>query len=343
MGACEADLDALLAYTANPFELSGTLVLEDEPFAAVWDEYAAAAKIEGLFPVLQRALVQLRFPIREGLSDIDAYRAATRRGDLSGLGPDGLFEGGLQLVAPDRLRLELHPTPAGRIPILTAPEREDFVAIVQALTRRNAPTPLSDSMGALMVSGYNNWDRVGRYRRSWEDAGAEGTWGEALRVLSQQRARYQDRFILLSEGPYSGVPSADLGLDVDVWLRTSHALRKEHECAHYYCRRVLGSMRSNALDEWVADAAAALFVGAQDPGEWVRRFLTHPTAGRLRNYCEGLTAHQAEVVRQLVDRVGERTPWSEFPRGTGLQGRAETIRTLASGTLEEQWAATLAA
>ena len=312
-GADEADLDALLDYTDNPFDLSGPLVLDDEPFVPVWEEYLAESERDGVFAVLQRALVQLRFPVREGMGESNEYRAVTRRGDLGVLGPGGLFEGGLRLAAPERFRLELHPTPAGRIPVLTVPVREDFVALVQALTRRNEPTPLPDTMGALFASGYNNWDRVRRYRQSWEADGAQGTWAEAFRSFIPQKDRYQDRFILLSEGPYSGVSAGELRLDLDDWLRLSHMIRREHESAHYYCRRALGGMRSNALDELIADAAGVLAVGRTvEAHRWLRVFLTDEATGRIGNYCRDLTLRQEGVVRRLYEAVIERTPWEDF-------------------------------
>ena len=39
------------------------------------------------------------------------------------------------------------------------------------------------------------------------------------------RELYQDRFILLSDGPYSAVPAADLGLDDAEWRRRIDSLR----------------------------------------------------------------------------------------------------------------------
>lgn len=306
LGAADADLDALLAYTENPFDPSGPLTLGDEPFAAVWEAYLAEAEAEGVFPVLRRALVQLRFPVREGMSETAAYRAVTRRGDLSVLGPTGLFRGGLRLVAPERLRLTLHPTPAGRVPVLTAPVREDFVALVQALTRRNEPSPLPETMGALMVGGYSNWDRIHRARRAWEAGGEHGTWNEAFRAVTRQPEAYQDRFILLSEGPYSGLPAAEVGMGEAEWVRVSHGLRLEHECAHYYCRRALGAMRSNALDEVIADAyGLAAGAGGYD-ADRLRLFLEgHPGGppGRVANYLGGLPPTAAPTVRRLVRRL----------------------------------------
>ena len=331
-GAREADVDALLAYTENPFDLSGPLVLDDEPFVSAWEDYLAASASEGVFSVLQRALVQLRFPIREGLSETEAYRAATRRGDLAALGHDGLFEGGLRLAAPERLRLELRATPAGRIPVLTAPVREDFVALVRALSQRNAPAPLPESMGALMVSGYNNWDRVARYRRAWEAEGS-GRWADAFRALIPQKHRYQDRLILLSEGPYSGVPSARLGLDDAAWIRTSHAIRREHECAHYYCRRALGAMRTNLHDELIADVYGLVVGAGAYRGDWLRAFfgIGRPDrSGRLWNYMPGLAdpaqTTLSRVLEAALDAMDDEFDGAE---ASGLAAQALLVRRLA--------------
>ncbi|PAP81658.1 hypothetical protein B1759_10185 [Rubrivirga sp. SAORIC476] len=310
LGAAEADLDTLLAYTDSPFTFSGPQTLDDEPFVSAWEGYLAEAEAGDVFAVLQQAIVQLRFPVRAGIGDTEVYRAATRRGDLAALGPDGLFEGGLQLVAPDRLRLELQPTPAGRIPVLTAPVREDFVALLQALTRRNEPVPIPASMGALMVSGYNNWDRVRRYRRTWEASGAKGSWEEAFQALIPHRARYQDRFVLLSEGPYAGVAASALGVEEDEWIQVSHVIRREHECAHYYTRRVLGAMTSNAFEEMMADAYGVTVATGRWRPDAVRRLLGLADTGgrpldggRIWNYQGSLRPDAFAVVVRLVDEI----------------------------------------
>lgn len=344
LGAAAPGLDALLEYTANPFDFSGPLVAGDEPCVSAWDDYLAASASEDVFPVLQRALYQLRFPVRAGIDETDAYRAATRRGDLSALGASGVYEGGLRLVAPERLRLELHPTPAGRIPVLTAPVRDDFVALVRALARRNAPVALPGSMGALMVSGYNNWDRVRRYREVWEATAAPGaSWAEAFQRLIPQKALYQDRFVLLSEGPYSAVPAADLGLDEAAWLGLSHTIRKEHECAHYYCKRVLGAMRYHVFDEVIADAYAIVAATGGYRAGWLLRFLglDHedllPREGsRMWNYCDGLARDEVGVVAGWV-RAAARRLGAELDGtlvgDTSAAGRGRLIRAIAATVL----------
>ena len=97
-GATAAEIEELLAYNRNVFDRSvdqaPTLPLPTEPHVAVWERYAREAAEVGAFAALRRRLVQLRFPIREGISKTDAYRAATLRGapteemtEASGLGP----------------------------------------------------------------------------------------------------------------------------------------------------------------------------------------------------------------------------------------------------------------
>jgi hypothetical protein len=107
--------------------------------------------------------VQMSFPIRAGMSGEPTYLAATRRGMLPAEGMPGL-----SLLRPERLRLFLHPTPAGRVPVVVADAREDFETLTLAITRRNEAELVPPSMGACMVAGYVNWDRVGQLRRAFQ-------------------------------------------------------------------------------------------------------------------------------------------------------------------------------
>lgn len=82
--------------------------------------------------------------------------------------------------------------------------RTDFVALVRALTIRNEPGPVPASMGACIVSGLNNWDRIVEHRRRWEAEGgdrSETGWREEFRRLVPHKELYQDRFLILGDGP----------------------------------------------------------------------------------------------------------------------------------------------
>ena len=182
-----------------------------------WERCALEAAEAGAFAALQRRLVQLRYPIREGISQTEAYRAATLRGSPT----EGMPEvSGLVLTRREELRLILHPSPAGQIPALIPRGRTDFVALVRALSMRNEPGPVPGSMGACMVSGLNNWDRIREYRQRWEAENgdrSETGWQAEFRRLVPRKVLYQDRFLILSDGPYSNVAATEMGYTEREW------------------------------------------------------------------------------------------------------------------------------
>jgi hypothetical protein len=122
--ATASEIKELLAYNRNVFDRSveeaPALPLPAEPHVAAWELYAREATEDGALAALRCRLVQLRFPIREGISSTDAYRAAT----LRGASVEEMDEAsGLDLASPDELRLGIHPSPAGSIPVLAPGDR----------------------------------------------------------------------------------------------------------------------------------------------------------------------------------------------------------------------------
>src|SRR5690606_30936623 len=138
--------------------------------------------------------------------------AATRKGHFHAADP---FAPGLELRSPETVELQMVASICGRVPVVTAGDRSDFVALVQALTGRNEPEPVPDSMGACLVKGLNNWSRVELYRQAWTERTGQSdaaAWAEEFKRLIPQRELYQDRLVLLSRGPYSATPALALGL-----------------------------------------------------------------------------------------------------------------------------------
>lgn len=277
-GASEAELAELAGYTERRFEPSAeaplAIPLADEPLAAPWAGWVEEARTAGAAAVLRRVLPQLSFPVRAGISRSADYRAAT----LGGAAPGELSGAtGLPFERPEAIQLDLYPSVAGRIPILTVRHRPDFVTLVRALARRNEPEPVPSSQGAAMVAGLPNWERIRGLRREWEGrppgAGAAVSWAEEWRRLKERRELYQDRLIVLSDGPYSGVPAAELGLEDEDWRRLSLTIRREHECTHYFTRRAYGSMRNHLLDELLADYAGITAAAGAFRADWALRFL----------------------------------------------------------------------
>jgi len=328
LGASEGEIDELLAYNENVFDLGllqpeTRFPLPDEPFVSFWEPLAEAARERGAWTVLREHLPQLSFPIRAGISATESYRAATRRGVPVETLPEAT---GLALDEPESIELVLHASAAGRIPLLIARSRGAFVALIQALTKKNEPVPVPVSQGALMVSGYINWSRLREQRQS-------PAWSEDF--ITERRELYQDRFILLSDGPYSAVPAADLDLDAAAWKEMSLVIRREHECAHYFTRRLFGSMRNNLLDELIADSAGITAAAGSFRAGWCLRFLT----ARLSIYrgTPPLSDGAFRILQVLVAAAAESLERfdARHPAPSSSAERALRIAALATLRLED--------
>jgi hypothetical protein len=138
------------------------------------------------------------------------------------------------------------------------------------------------------VNGYNNWHRIALLRQKW----AAERPGQAFRLAAAapNPELYQDCFILACEGPYSGVAAESVELRQEDWLELSFQIRIAHECAHYWTRRVLKSMRNNIMDELIADYCGMLESIHHFREDWLCLFLGvedfphYRASGRLSYY-----------------------------------------------------------
>lgn len=351
-GASETEVEELLRYNENVFDLAAAgdveLPLPDEPFVACWRSWAEQAREVGAWEVLCRYLPQVHFPIQEGISRSDAYRAATLRGVPPGELPEAT---GLPLERPESVELELYASLAGGIPVIVVRHRPDFVALVQALAKRNEPVAVPDAQGAAMVAGLANWERIRQLRRSWEarQVPAEGGtgWVREWSRLKPRRELYQDRFMLLSDGPYSGVPAGEMGLEEEPWREISLRIRREHECAHYFTRRLYSSMRNQLLDELMADYAGITGAVGRFHARWFLRFLglddglSYRPGGRLDLYRgePPLSAGAFQVLHRLIAKAAanlEAFDGQHWPSGErSPRQRGWMLQALASLRLEE--------
>ncbi len=350
--AAPAECLELLSYNENHFdptglERAGPLPLADEPFVATWERYAREAESDGVWPVLRRALAQLRFPVRAGMSREPAYESATRSP-----APVSDPAAPLSLQRPGDLRIEIHATPAGRLPVLIAACREDFESLVQALTKRNEPAPVPAAVGACMVAGYTNVDRLRRLRDRWWAAHpipTQAGWRGKLQELLPQKDLYRDRFVIASTAPYSAVPADCLGLDIGSWKRLSLTIRIEHESMHYFTRRVFGSMKNRLLDELIADYAGIVRATGRFRADWALRFLgleSYPdyrSGGRLEHYRgePPLSDGAFRVLQRLVTRAIENLEaWSATgDDATRPDGHIRTVVAMTRLTVEDLAAA----
>lgn len=344
-GADSAVTEELLSYDPDGFggdRLSDEIrfPLDDEPFVEVWREYCQIASTSG-FQSLATRLVQLLFPIQEGISSTEDYRAATRRGAPTGDMPSAT---GLTLVRPERCTITIHPTWAGSIPIVQTGCREDFENLFRAFTARNEPVPVPASQGACVVAGYNNWDRVRRLQYRWVAEHPDRPF--SLGALADLTDAYQDRFLLLSNGWYSGVAPERLGLPAEEWQRLSLIIRREHECAHYWTRRTRASMRNRVFDEVIADSCGILAACGRLRADWLLAFLgierdgTVSDGGRLHNYYGSPPISNASraILRDLVVVAAENLETVGRRHAEALQGESGlllALMTLSGLSLEE--------
>ena len=317
-----------------------------------WRGYADAAGTNGVVDTLRQHLVQLRFPVRSGISDEDAYRRATRRGDFAAADE---YTPGLVLEQPEALELTVTRTAAGGVPVLVAGDRRDFILLVQALTGRNEPIDVPDAMGACLVKGLNNWSRVSAYRAAWArtaDESDDAAWAAEFQRLIPRKELYQDRLVILSRGPYSATSHVTTGLSESEWLSRSLVIRREHELTHYFTYRVFGSMRSHVVDELVADFVGLLIGYGAYRADLALRFLgleafpSYRSGGRLEHYRgtpplsdEAFAVVQTLAVRAAhnLEALGATTP--PDPGDYGAIGRLTlglitlSIEELASADL----------
>ena len=345
-GALPGEVEELLAYNQNIFDLTNiSSVLQslpDEAHLPFWRKSLATASVTSVFETLKNILVQLQFPIQSGISQTQFYREATLKGHKAA----DMTQKGLQLQHPEKLQLKIYSSLAGSIPILLTGERADFVFLVQALTKKNEPEPIPDSMGACMVANYNNWGRINQYRDRWSlkngDNCAEKDWQLEFRRLIPQKQLYQDRFIILSDGFYSGVTAQEMNLSESEWRSLSLAIRLEHECTHYFTHRALGSMRNNLLDELIADYQGIVAAIGYYRADWFLRFMglesfPHYRPGaRFENYqSESLLSSGAlKVLQRLVKVAAENLEYFDRHYARGKQ-RHQVLLALTCFTLEE--------
>ncbi|KYC37619.1 hypothetical protein WA1_39840 [Scytonema hofmannii PCC 7110] len=358
-GASNSEITELLAYNQNIFghdrwQFPQTFPPPAEPYISAWKRYVAQAETEGAYTVLKQSLIQLQFPIVAGMSETKTYRAATRQGKLL----DSmaiLFQShfvnatGLILSEPEKLQIQLYQSLAGLIPAIVTGNRKDFVSLVQALTQKNEPQPVPDSMGACIVSGYNNWERIRQYRQQWENQQAqysETDWNNEFKRLIPHKELYQDRFIIVSPGFYSNIAASDLGLSETQWQQLSLKIRLEHECTHYFTRRFLGSMRNNIFDELIADYRGIVAAIEHYRSDWFLHFVglesfpLYREGGRLQNYRgePPLSDKAFKILQALVKSAAENVECFDKQysrRSRTVTEQVLTLIALTTLTLEE--------
>ncbi len=302
-GARGRVLNELHQYCSHVFQKMDSIEQPDEanPQIEFYESMLLETNQQG-FEVLKKHLVQLQFPVKEGISQTEIYKDVVLRGKSK----SGDYE--MTLIAPDQIKLIVYSDDLiGKVPVLIVPDKSDFSTIVCALTNKNEPKPIPSSMGAAFIKGINNWSRIHQLKREWLDNNPLGSWSQEFRVnILPCHRLYQDQLIVLSEQPYSNVTAEKLGLAEEVWKSYSVEIRLAHECAHLFTLREYGKMENHIFDELIADyvgITSALgyfdlnwflhFMGLEDPK-------SYREGGRFQNYLPNLSNESGKILQKIL-------------------------------------------
>ena len=166
----------------------------------------------------------------------------------------------VQNVCSSSPQLEIFTSVAGPIPIIYPADTDDFEKLLREIVFKGKDVPNIEKRGAQFVFGKTQ------------------------------------RFIILTDKPYSGVPAKDMGLSEAEWLEKSMIIRKNHECAHYYTKRYLGSSKNHLHDELIADFSGLYTAFGEYRSFWFMHFF----GIRFDIYVKGMSETAASVIRELA-------------------------------------------
>ena len=214
-------------------------------------------------------------------------------------------------------REEVMETPAGSVRVVTLGNRQDFeLALRSLMAAKDGPlTPIPASQSAAMLTVFN-WPRIHAHLALFpeEERAAE------FKRFTAVRENYIDMLVVLSRGPYSGVPASAVGCTEDEWLALSDTIRRYHELTHVICRKLYPGDIAPIRDELVADAVGLYAACGRFDPEMEKRFLGirdgRYTGGRLDNYTDAPEKLAAPVcaalerIRVLVDANPDAEPFA---------------------------------
>lgn len=293
---------ALKEYLLNKFDKKQPF--SEESNTEFWDDISKNKTNENIFDLLKRCYPQLNFPIETGIEKSELYKEFVSRGkiDLTSTAAS------LELNDYKNIKLENSTCLAGKIPVLTILNEEDFVKIIQSLLHKNNPVEIPHSMGAVLINGINNWERIKIIKGQWQAKHPSGNWNQEFSNMILNKSLYKDKLIILSTKPYSNVPANQLGLSNDIWISNSISIRREHEFTHLYTLKRYGYASNNLHDELIADYIGIIKTLGYYDKVWMLNFMgleeypKYRWGARLENYVKDNRLSQ-EDFRQLIKIV----------------------------------------
>ncbi len=189
-------------------------------------------------------------------------------------------------------------TPAGEVRVVTLGDREDYVTFLRIIAHRCKMVEIPGTQGASFLNGVICWGKINQHKEDFyrearekgEPEPSESQWYEEQGRFVSDKRNYTDALLVLSRGPYSGVPAKEAGIPEEQWPEDSLTIRLYHECTHFVCYRLHPGERDAVKDELVADAVGIIAAYGHFDRRMAECFLgIHDgcyTGGRLENYTD---------------------------------------------------------
>ena len=212
----------------------------------------------------------------------------------------------IKLIRPELTTLEIYNSIAGNIPVIYSKEEEDFYQLVTKLVNKGKEMPNIRRTGASFAFGKTN------------------------------------KFIVLSNKPYSNIPASMLDLDDDKWKEYSLVIRREHECTHYFTNRFLGSTHNNLHDELVADFAGIVCATNNYYAKW---FLIgmglgensadeEPMPGRFPVYVPTLSEKAKYIMKTILIKAAKNVEKWYNDSGKEMSRNGRVMYLCSKGLLQ---------
>ncbi len=233
-------------------------------------------------------------------------------------------------LTDDEDRTYLEHLPSGTVRIVELARREDFELFLKIVAGRCQGLEIPATQGASMLRGVINRGTI-RAFESQHPTEAE------MDAFLKDHSRYRDMLIILSRGPYSGLPWQDTGMEEDAWLRMSLSIRKYHECTHALYRQTGGRMLLPIPEEVLADAVGLYGACGAFSADLALRFLglKGERPGRLRNYLsegdrEDLWNQRCAQAIEALEKMNPDRKMNPWEYAMALRDRVEELFPLCA-------------
>lgn len=204
---------------------------------------------------------------------------------------------------PDSVRVEIYDSIAGDIPIIYAKNENDFYEIVTKVIYKGKRPNNLEKTGASFAFSHTN------------------------------------RFIILSNKPYSNIDSDKIGLTDEQWRKMSMIIRREHESTHYFTKKFLGSSQNNLHDELVADFIGIYCAAGEYHARWFLLGLgidkddpEEKSEGRFLVYTKDLSEEAKIAMRKIIINAAYNVQKWAKEEGKGLS-RNDLVLFLCGNSL----------